>query len=296
MSGICLIAALASGFLSCVTTTTCDLSHDDAYTMEVFDLPAPGARDSRATEKRLPGPLSWLGRHELATLVLLILVPAGVWAFVVLADAVTEGETESFDERVLLALRNRAVVSDPLGPAWVEDMGRDVTALGGTAFLTLLTLAVSGYLLLDSKRHAALLVLIAVGGGVLLSATLKLGFARPRPDLFPHGQYVSTASFPSGHSMVSAVTYLTLGALLARVQSRPALKAYVLILAALLTFAVGASRVYLGVHWPTDVLAGWTAGATWALLCWLVARWLQRRGQVEGYATETGQAGNGRRS
>jgi undecaprenyl-diphosphatase len=272
------------------------LPRDDAYTMEELDLPSPGARDSGPTKKRLPGPLSWLGRHELATLVLLILVPAGVWAFVVLADAVTEGETESFDERVLLALRNRAVVSDPLGPAWVEDMGRDVTALGGTVFLTLLTLAVSGYLLLDSKRHAALLVLIAVGGGVLLSATLKRSFDRPRPDLFPHGQYVSTASFPSGHSMVSAATYLTLGALLARVQSRPALKAYVLILAALLMFAVGASRVYLGVHWPTDVLAGWTAGATWALLCWLVARWLQRRGQVEGYATETAQAGNGVRT
>ena len=210
---------------------------------------------------------------------------------VVLADAVTEGETESFDERVLLARASRQSLIRWGRRGW--RIWGDVTALGGTVFLTLLTLAVSGYLLLDSKRHAALLVLIAVGGGVLLSATLKRSFDRPRPDLFPHGQYVSTASFPSGHSMVSAATYLTLGALLARVQSRPALKAYVLILAALLMFAVGASRVYLGVHWPTDVLAGWTAGATWALLCWLVARWLQRRGQVEGYATETGGLGMG---
>ena len=81
--------------------------------------------------------------------------------------------------------------------------------------------------------------------------------------------------------MLAAVVYLTLGALLARVQPRRWLKAYVLGLAVVLTILIGLSRVYLGVHWPTDVLAGWTAGAAWGLMVWCVALWLQQRGQIE---------------
>jgi undecaprenyl-diphosphatase len=104
---------------------------------------------------------------------------------------------------------------------------------------------------------------------------------RPRPDIVPHIVYASSTSFPSGHSMMSAVTYLTLGALLARSQARKRLKAYFLLLAAFLSLIVGVSRVYLGVHWPTDVLAGWTAGTVWAMLCWVATRWLQRRHTLE---------------
>jgi undecaprenyl-diphosphatase len=81
--------------------------------------------------------------------------------------------------------------------------------------------------------------------------------------------------------MMSAVTFLTLGSVLAQSQRRRRLKAYLILLALLTTLAVGVSRVYLGVHWPTDVLAGWAVGAGWALICWLVARWLQQRGAVE---------------
>jgi undecaprenyl-diphosphatase len=123
-------------------------------------------------------------------------------------------------------------------------------------------------------------VVIAVGGGTLLSFLLKGGFDRPRPELVPHGSYVYTASFPSGHSMMSAVVYLTLGALLVRIHPKRRTKAYILTIAVITTLAVGVSRVYMGVHWPSDVLGGWTLGAAWALLCWLVARWLKMRGQV----------------
>ncbi len=203
------------------------------------------------------------------------------WAFVELAGNIAEGEVPSFDRAVLLALRNPADLSDPVGPSWFEESARDITGLGGYAILTFVTIATIAYLLMARKRHAALLVLVAIGGGMLLSTALKFGFERPRPDLVPHGTRIYTASFPSGHAMLSAVTYLTLGALLARVQRRRRVKAFLLATAVILTLGVGASRVYLGVHWPSDVLAGWCVGAAWAALCWFVALQLQHRGQVE---------------
>jgi undecaprenyl-diphosphatase len=220
-------------------------------------------------------------RTELVPLLVLVLVAGGIWLFAELAGEVKEGETRRIDEEILLALRNPADRSDPLGPRWLEETERDFTALGGVGVLALLTAAVSVYLALDGKNRAALLVLIAVGGALLGSTLLKHEFQRPRPDLVPHGSYVYTTSFPSGHSMMSAATYLTLGALLARVQSKRRVKIFLLAFAALLTLIVGISRVYLGVHWPTDVLAGWTAGGIWALICWFLARWLQHRGHVE---------------
>jgi len=224
--------------------------------------------------------LHWLGRHELTTLILLAVLAGAVWGFVELADEVMEGETHAADEWLVLSLRTPGDKADPLGPGWVEELGRDFTALGGVGVLSMLTVAVLGYLLLRGNYRAALLVLISIGTGLAASFLLKTGFDRPRPDLVPHGSIVYTSSFPSGHSMLSAVTYLTLGALLARVHSGVRMRAYLLIWAALLTILVGFSRVYLGVHWPTDVLAGWMAGAAWAAFWWLVARYLQRRNQM----------------
>ncbi|MHC4100403.1 MAG: phosphatase PAP2 family protein [Planctomycetota bacterium] len=225
--------------------------------------------------------MTWLGRHELATLLLVLVAAGGTWLFSEIVDLVVEGESNTFDTRVLLLMRSAGDQADPIGPAWVEELGRDFTALGGIAVLTLITIAAAGFLALERKYRAVLLIVVAVVGGLILSTVLKQLFARPRPDLVPHGSAVYTASFPSGHSMMSAITYLTLGALLARVQTRKRLKAYLLCLAIILAALVGVSRVYLGVHWPTDVLAGWTVGAVWAILCWLVVRWLQDRGQVE---------------
>ena len=142
-------------------------------------------------------------------------------------------------------------------------------------------LAVLVYLLLVGKRLTAFMVFVSVAGGTVLSSALKWGIGRPRPDLVPHGMEVYTASFPSGHSTMSAVVYLTLGALLARTQPRWRVKVFLLGLAASVTVIVGISRIYLGVHWPTDVLGGWALGAGWACLCWLALLWLQMRGEVE---------------
>ncbi|MDO8863458.1 phosphatase PAP2 family protein [Haliea sp. E1-2-M8] len=232
--------------------------------------------------------LARFARYEFAALLSLLVLFAGVWAFVELADEVAEGDTTSIDETLLLSLRNPADHTDPLGPAWLEELGRDFTALGGVGVLVLVSLGALGYLLLARRYRAALFASVAVPGGILLSTLMKVGFDRPRPDLVPHDSIVYTASFPSGHAMMSAVTYLTLAALLIRVQPALRLKAYILLLAILLTLLVGMSRVYLGVHWPTDVLAGWTAGAAWAALCWLAMRWMQRRGQVETEESWTG--------
>jgi len=222
-----------------------------------------------------------LSTVEASVLAAIGLLGASLWLFISIAGAVVEGETTAWDRRLLLALRNAADPAMSWGPPWVQEMARDFTALGGVAVLTLMTLAVIGYLLLAGKRNAAIAVFVAVAGGLILSTLLKHGFNRARPDLVPHGSVVYTTSFPSGHSMMSAITYLTLGAMLARVENSIRIKIYLLTVAAFLTILVGVSRVYLGVHWPTDVAAGWAVGAAWALLCSLVMRRLQRRGKVE---------------
>jgi len=232
---------------------------------------------ARHTRFRL---LTWLGAHEKTVLVALACIVAGVWGFALLADEVLEGGTQAFDQRLLLAFRHSDTLT-PIGALSIQEAARDITALGSVAVLALVTAITAGFLALDGKKHMALFVLGSILGGVVAGTILKDVFHRPRPDLVPISVYVSGASFPSGHSMMSAVTYLTLGALLARSQERKRVKAYFLLVAMFLTFAIGVSRVYLGVHWPTDVLAGWTAGAVWALLCWLTARWLQARQTLE---------------
>ena len=231
--------------------------------------------------KGLPAGAFRMARQEVGILAVLILAAGGAWIFLALADEVQEGDTAGFDRAILLALRSPTDIANPIGPPWFESMVRDVTALGSNFVLSFVTLAVLGYLLLDRKRAATLLLLGSVGGGEILGNVLKLVFARARPDLVPHGVEVFTASFPSNHAMDSAITYLTLGVLLARLELKRRFKVYFLAVAVLLTLLVGASRLYLGVHWPTDVLAGWTLGAAWAMAVWLVALVLQRRGKVE---------------
>jgi len=214
-----------------------------------------------------------------------LLVLAGliclVWALAELTDEVIEGSTRNLDRDILLALRTQGDLSDPIGPGWLEEMGRDLTALGGVAILTLATGLAGLYFFLRNRIGSMIFLLTAVGGGIVLSSIAKEFVDRPRPDLVPHGSIVMTASFPSGHSMMAAVAYLSLGVLIARVQPQRRLKTFILVTAVTLTLLVGVSRVYLGVHWPTDVLAGWLAGAAWATLCFGVAQYLARRGHIE---------------
>ncbi|PJI39585.1 phosphatase PAP2 family protein [Ferrovibrio sp.] len=225
-----------------------------------------------------------LGKFELPLLVLPGIAAAGVWGFVALVDEVLDGEIHDIDGRLLLALRNARDISDPLGPRWFEELMRDITAFGGTGPLTFITLAGIVYLLLRRRLRTALFLFAAIAGGQLLSSLLKLGFDRPRPDLVPHGASVYTASFPSGHAMMTAIVYLTLAALLARSESRRRIKTFLLLLAATVTLLVGISRVYLGVHWPSDVLGGWMIGSAWAAGCWTLVVLLQRQGELEGEA------------
>jgi undecaprenyl-diphosphatase len=227
------------------------------------------------------GLIARAARIEPMTLLAIILGAALLLGFAKLANLASRGGAPAFDEWLILALRTPGNLADPIGPAWLDEMMRDFTALGSTGVLTVMVLAVAGFLAMTRKGLTAVFVLASVTGGVLISQTMKWAYARPRPDLVPHGTEVFTASFPSGHSMMSAVVYLTLGALLARTQLDRAVKSYVMAMAVLLTVLVGVSRVYLGVHWPTDVLAGWALGGLWALVCLMAMLWLQSRGQVE---------------
>ena len=223
----------------------------------------------------------WLRSQDLLVLILMLVVVAGLWGFVELADEVVEGDTRAVDEWLLRAMRTPGDLADPIGPVWLEGAVRDVTSLGGAAVLVMVTLAVLGFVALQRQYHGLGLVVAAVAGGVLINVLLKHLFDRPRPELVPKLMRAESASFPSGHSLLSAVVYLTLGALLSRLVHRKRARVYIITMALSLSFIVGLSRIYLGVHYPTDVLAGWTVGLVWAVLCWLVADHLQRRGLVE---------------
>lgn len=229
-----------------------------------------------ASTNRLMLAIHWLWQRELPVLLAIFATFVSLFLFVLLTQLALQEQPHELDRYLLLLMRKPHDLSDPLGPPWLEEVGRDITALGGNAVLILLTLAVLIFLLMSDKSYLALVVLVATLGALGASSLLKNSIDRDRPDLVPHRTVIYTASFPSGHSMLSASTYLTLGALLAATQRRKRIKIFILLFCTFITLLVGISRVYLGVHWPSDVVAGWTAGAAWALVCWLLARGLQR--------------------
>ena len=220
----------------------------------------------------------WLAfaRREIGLIAAFLGVAFLLWAFVSIAASVSEGDTRAFDVGVANALHTNGHV-DPIGPHWFEERVFELTALGSIMVVALVTVSAAGFLLVVRKYGAALLLLVAVIGGAGLSESLKLGIARARPDLIPINMDISGMSFPSGHATLAAVCYLTIAALLAHEQQKRRVKAYVIFAAVLVTLMVGLSRIYLGVHWATDVLGGWCLGAAWAILCWNVAYWLERR-------------------
>lgn len=229
-----------------------------------------------------------LERHEITWLLVGVGVCLLLWGFLALASEVMEGDTTTLDTTILRALRKADDPSRPIGPAWLQGVVLDLTALGGPTVLWLVVLSVVGFLLLQARYHTAVVVMATAASGDVLNFVLKNLFLRPRPDVVPHLRDVSgTTSFPSGHAMESAIIYLTLGAILMQLAERRLTKIYCIGMAVFLTLLVGISRVYLGVHYPTDVAAGWMFGFFWASFCWIVAKRFERE---TGVASERRKA------
>lgn len=219
--------------------------------------------------------LSWLSRrerHEIAWLLVGLASCVLLLLFLKLASEVMEGDTQSMDTKIVRALRKADDPSKPIGPPWVEGVLEDLTALGGPTVTWLVMLSLTGYLLLQTKYRTALFVFVTAASGDLVNHAIKGVFSRARPTVVPHLRDAFSTSFPSGHSMESAIVYLTLAAMLMRIVDGRVAKAYCLGLAVLITGLVGVSRVFLGVHYPTDVIGGWIIGLFWASLCWLAAQ------------------------
>ncbi len=227
-------------------------------------------------------------RREHRLLIWLLTALAMLTGFAALAGEMTEGETSYFDRMIELAFRHSDNLAQPVGPAFLKTAMIDLTAMGSETILTLTTLAAVAFLLLRKRGRQALLLAVAVGGGAIISGILKGQFARPRPDIVPHLVPVSSGSFPSGHAMNSAIVYLTIAVLVARSYKESRTRLFIVGLAAIMTFTIGVSRVYLGVHWPSDVIAGWLVGGGWALAMGLLATMLQRKHKIEQPAEPEG--------
>ncbi len=216
-------------------------------------------------------------RIETRALLIWLACAAAIWGFFNIASEVMEGDADIVDQQLLLMLRRPSDLSDPIGPGWVEEAMRDITALGGFTFLTIATIVAVLLFSFHGKRRQAWILAGTVMAAQLSSEVFKAFYDRPRPSLVPHHSYVYTQSFPSGHSALAAAVFLTLATLIASVETRASTKILIYVLAVVTTIGVGFSRVYLGVHWPSDVLAGWSLGATWAFGAWIVLEWMRSR-------------------
>lgn len=219
-----------------------------------------------------------VARTEIAALAALLVVALGVMTFVELADDMTEADGQAFDLMVLQAVRPIPNQPDqPWGPWWLHEAAADITSLGGISVLALFAVAAMGFLLIQRKWLSAVLMAVGLAGGVALSEGLKAVFQRERPPIAFQAVETINASFPSGHALLSTVFYLTLGVMLTRAVPQRRLKAYVLGVSLLIALMIGLTRIYLGAHWASDVFAGWSVGAAWAMTLWLVAYAVERR-------------------
>lgn len=215
--------------------------------------------------------------NEIYFLVVLLGMAISLFVFVQIADAVSEGNTLSLDKKILLLFRNHDNPSIALGPERLPYIVRDITALGSGTLLTMITLFVVLYLALKKEIRSIIYVLSAAIGGGILVQLLKQFFARQRPEIVTHLVSEATMSFPSGHSAMSAVVYLSIAVLLTKVEKSYKTRVFLISTALIISFLVGLSRIYLGVHYPTDVLAGWMLGLFWALFCWFVATIIENK-------------------
>lgn len=216
---------------------------------------------------------AWLGlaRREVGPIVLVLWVAVCLLVFRHIAEEVGEGDTRAFDRAIIYALRTPGNLHRPIGPDWLNVAAVDVTSLGSVTILGILVVLVCGLFLSLRRFREALLLFVASGTGLALTNVLKDIFQRERPPAAMHVVQAINTSFPSGHATLSATVMLTLGALIAHFAERRRVRIYALGAAVLLSLLVGCSRVYLGVHWPTDVLAGWCIGSAWAVVWWGVA-------------------------
>lgn len=204
-------------------------------------------------------------------------VAFALYLFIEFSSEMKEGELTAIDNFILAALRDPNDPGKLIGPVWLLWFMQEISHLGGIYAMSSIT-AISALLFALKKRFRTLLCfLISISGGTLIMLLLKHFFNRPRPSVVPHLAEFTLGSYPSGHSMVSAIVYLTLGVLLARSTKSLKLRIIYLVTAGLLTFLIGISRCFLGVHYPSDVLAGWCAGVLWAALSYLLARMVLRK-------------------
>lgn len=220
-------------------------------------------------------------RQDSRLLIAFLFGAATLFAMAKLASEVIEGDTFAIDKAIVRGLRTAADASELIGPAWLKLAVIDLTALGGAPVLTLVTVLATGSLIAMRRYSTAGFVVLSVSCGAILSFVIKGIFVRPRPEIVPHLVEATSTSFPSGHAMNSAIVYLTLAVLLARSEANRQIQFYLIGAAIFLTLLVGTTRVLLGVHWPSDVLAGWVIGASWAALCSLAAKWLQAHRAIE---------------
>ncbi len=209
------------------------------------------------------------------------IIATGIWQIMALGGEAVEGETGAFDKRIMLALRVHGQAHVAIGPPWLGEALRDVSALGGTTIVVLATLMAVAALVFHRSPRRALILAGVVVAAQLADEVFKAHYGRSRPDYALPGMVVYAQSYPSGHSTASAALWFSLAIVAASFERHAAAKAFWFILSFLVVAAVGLSRVYLGVHWPTDVLAGWMLGACFALAGWILWRmavgWDDRR-------------------
>lgn len=236
-------------------------------------------------------PVLAFARREVGAVAALLGLAVLLNAFIFLSDEVIEGGTRRLDRAVLMALRVPGRPHQPIGPQWLDLAARDFTALGSITVLAAFVLLVAGLFATLRRFREGLMLVLAGLGGIAVSQLIKGWVGRERPDLVFRAVEAANPSFPSGHAMLSAVVFLGLGALSVRFTRSRRIKTYVMAAAILMTVLVGLTRVYLGVHWLTDVLAGWSLGSAWALLFWLIEwAWERRTGDPRA-ANGTGPDG-----